>query len=225
MKKTVIILSLLLGFTVAANAQFSQFHVGAVFPTGKFNDGNARTEGFTDGKGFATPGFTIGYKRYNPLGVENLSWVLGFQAYVNFINSDLKDDTEDDGWKDVKYPIYLNFPATVGLNYAIPLSEKVSLYGEGVIGANLSLPTNFSLENRAGYQDMKYKITPAVRFAFAFEGGLFINKKYSLGVRYNHLGSYKYKYEIEYETAATKKDKFDRKLPITNVSLYVGFLF
>lgn len=224
MKKTLFILAFLMAFTTFAHAQFSQFHIGGVFPTGKFSDGDEKREHPFHGKGFAATGFMIGYKRYNPLSVENLSWVFGIQAYYNGLNSDYKDEVEDD-WKDVTFARYLNFPATVGLNYAFPLAENIKLYGEGAIGANFSLPTNMSMEGNSGYQDMKYKFTPTFGFTYALEGGIFINDRYSIALRYNHLGSYKYKYEIDYETASTSKEKYDKALPITNITLCLGILF
>lgn len=130
-------------------------------------------------------------QRYTPLNVENMHWVFAIQAFYNGLNSDYKDETED-YWKDITFPVYLNFPATIGLNYAIPLGETVKLYGEGAVGANFSMPTKYSLADRSGYQDMDIKITPAFGFTYALEGGLFLNQKYSVGLRYNHLGSINY---------------------------------
>lgn len=224
MKRTLLIFSIFLSLATFAQAQFSQFHIGLSFPTGKFSDGDEKRDDLTDGKGFASLGFSLGYKRYNPLSVENLSWVIGIQAIYHGVNSDYKDATEN-YWKDVSFPMYLNFPATVGLNYAIPLAETVNLYGEGALGGNFSLPTNYSLGDRSGYQDMKIKTTPGFGFTYALEAGVFIKEKYSVGLRYNHLGSYKYKYEIDYESASTKKEKYDKALPITNLTLCFGFLF
>jgi len=225
MKRTIIILCVFMSLATMAQAQFSQFHAGLVFPSGKFGDGDENREDFYSGKGFAATGFTIGYKSYNPLEVENLSWVFGIQAFYNGINSDYKDKVEDDGWDDITFPKYLNFPATIGLNYAVPLTPTAKLYGEGAVGTNFSLPTKYSRADKPGYQDMDIKITPAFGFAYALEGGLFINNKYSVGLRYNNLGSYKYKYEVDFETAATQKEKYRKALPITNISLCVGLLF
>jgi hypothetical protein len=225
MKKTILLISILMSVTVCVQAQFSQFHAGLVFPSGKFGDGNEKTEDFNDGKGFAAMGFTIGYKRYNPLSTQNLFWVFGIEAFYNGINSDYKDAVEDNGWQDVVYPVYLNFPITLGLNYAIPLQETVKIYGEVALGGNFSVPTKFSLENKSGYQDMEIKTNAAFGLAYGLEGGLFINNKYSIGLRYNNLGPYKYKYEIDYEESPTTKEKYRKALPITNLSLCLGILF
>jgi hypothetical protein len=226
MKKTIILIHVFMCLAWLAQAQFSQFHAGFVFPNGKFADGDEKRDDFFDGKGFASTGFTIGFKQYNPLSAtEGLSWVWGIEAYYNGVNSDYRDAVDDTGWDDVTFPKYLNFPLTVGINYAIPINEKAKIYGEAALGGNFSLPTVFKLGDRSGYQDMEIKVTPAFGFAYGIEGGLFINNKYSIGLRYNNLGSYKYKYEIEYEDADSKKDKYDKALPITNISLSVGLLF
>jgi hypothetical protein len=226
MKKTILIFSVMVGLATATQAQFSQFHAGFSFPSGKFGDGNIKTESMGDGKGFAATGFTVGYKQYTPLAVENLTWVFGIEAFANSLNSDAKDYYDDAGWDDIVFPWYINLPVTLGLNYSIPLNgEDLKIYGEAAIGANFSMPTKFSLADKSGYDDMEYTFTPAFGFAYGLEGGLFIKKKYSIGLRSNNLGSYKYKYEIDYETHDDKKDKFDRKLPITSISLCVGILF
>ena len=226
--------------------QFSQFHLGVAFPTGKFSDGNSVPTDWGNGKGFAATGFTIGYKLYNSFDVENLYWVFSIQAFYNDMNSDAKDEIEDDlkylDEYDNTFPKYLNFPATLGLNYSLPLTETVKIYGEAAIGANFSMLTKYVMSGSASYYgyriDIEYedKYTPAFGFAYGIEGGLFFNQKYSISLRYNNLGSYKYKVESKTEQriepkiegiaeTTTVKDKFNRSLPITNISLCFGFLF
>ncbi|MCL2860782.1 MAG: hypothetical protein FWF46_09675 [Oscillospiraceae bacterium] len=88
---------------------FSQFHVGLAFPLGNFAGGNASSDGFLSaGKGFAAMGFTAGYKYYSPLPAENLSWVLGIEAFYNGINSDAKDEADKIGL-DYISPMYFNY--------------------------------------------------------------------------------------------------------------------
>jgi hypothetical protein len=222
MKKTFIIFSVLVGLATAAQAQFSQFHAGFSFPSGKFGDG----ESLFSNKGSAATGLTAGYKRYNPLGVENLTWVFGIEAFANGVNSDVKDGYDDLGWDDLTFPIYVNVPATFGLNYSIPLNgDLLKIYGEAAAGANFSMITNFLRSDRPNYQDAEIRFTPAFGFAYALEGGLFIKNKYSIGIRTNNLGSYKYKYEVEFEDGEVRKEKYSRRLPITSISLCAGILF
>ena len=225
MKKSVIIFSFLVSFSAIAQAQFSQFHAGLVFPSGKFADGDEKRENMFSGKGFAAMGFTVGYKYYSPLDTENLSWLFGIEAFYNGVNSDMKDYVENQGWKDITFPKYLNFPLTVGFNYAIPIQENVKIYGEAAIGGNYSMITKYTRGERSGYQDMVTKFSSAFGFACAFEGGIFINEKYTIALKYNNLGAYKYKWQTKYTTSPTVKEKYDKKLPVTNLSLCVGILF
>jgi hypothetical protein len=225
MKKAAIIFSILMSLATVAQAQFSQFHVGFSFPSGKFADGDDANDVFNRGKGMAATGFTAGYKYYNPLSVQNLSFVFGIEAFYNGINSDAKDGLEEEGFDDVTFPMYLNFPATVGLNYAIPLQENIKLYGEAAVGGNFSMPTKLDFSDSDNYQDMTYKFKSMVGFAYGLEGGIFINGKYSIGLRYNNLGSYKYKYEIDYEKKNSEDEKLGKAMPVTNLSLCVGVLF
>lgn len=104
MKKQIVLFCVVMSLSTIVQAQFSQFHAGLAFPTGKFSDGNERKDELTDGKGFAAMGYKIGFKRYNPLSVENLSWVFCIEAFYHGLNSDYKDEVEDI-WKDVTFPV------------------------------------------------------------------------------------------------------------------------
>jgi hypothetical protein len=220
-----VIMSLLAGMATMAQAQFSQFHIGLAFPSGKFADGEYASDVLQYGKGFAATGFTLGYKYYSPLAVENLTYVFGIEAFYNGINSDAKDGLDDEDYDDVTFPKHLNFPVTVGLNYAIPLQENLKLYGEAAVGGNLSMPTKIAYSGSDRFYDYSLKFTPAFDLAYGLEGGLFINNKYSVGLRYNNLGSYKYKYEIDSDGSEAINERFGKALPVINVSLCVGLLF
>jgi len=223
MKRSIIILACFVSLATMAQAQFSQLHLGAAFPSGKFaEDGN------NDDTGSAATGFTIGYKYYGPLSVENLSWVLGIEAFYNGLNSTAKDRLDNLGYghQNITYSKYLNFPVTFGLNYAIPLSESLKLYGEAAIGANLSMMTQTRLsDSNTNYEDVTVTTTPMVGFAYGLEAGIFIKEKVSIGVRYNSLGSYKFKQQFKGSVSATENVPFNKALPIAITSLSAGFLF
>ncbi|MDR1436700.1 MAG: outer membrane beta-barrel protein, partial [Candidatus Symbiothrix sp.] len=159
----------------------------------------------------------------SPLSAEKLSLVFGLDVFYNGLNSDLKDEWADDD-EDVSWPVYLNIPVTLGLNYAHPVNEAISLYGEFALGVNFSKITNYH-EEWTDYDGEEYEATlkfdPAFKFCYGLEAGVFINKKYSIGLRYNQLGSHKF----EYKNEDKKKDKFDKALSISNLSLSVGILF
>jgi opacity protein-like surface antigen len=114
------------------------------------------------------------------------------------------------------------------VNYAYAFNNNLSLYGEFGLGLNISKITNLSVE----YDDEDYLITQkynlAAGFAYGLEAGLLIGKKFNIGIRYNGLGSYKFKgtLEVEYNGESEDEDfKFDKKLPINGLALTVGILF
>jgi opacity protein-like surface antigen len=232
MKKYFILVLVLVTCVSAINAQFSQFHVGLALPQGDFGDGNEKKEFFmSDGVGFAATGFNIGYKYYNPLSVEKLSLVFGLDVFYNGLNSDAKDEWGDDD-ADISWPAYLNIPVTIGLNYAHPINEAISIYGEFALGVNFSKITNFHTEySDDDYQsESTYKYDAAFTFCYGLEAGVFINKKFSIGLRYNQLGSHKFKgkkewYYEQYDDEGDDKFKFGKALSISNLSLSVGILF
>jgi len=218
-----------------SQSPFSQFHVGVAFPSGNFSDENPDNEWLNSGKGYAAMGFTAGYKYYSPaLSIDNLTWVFGFEVFYNGLNSDVKDsDVKDSGW-DVTYPMYFNIPITIGLNYAIPLQNNLKLYGEAAIGGNFSLVTKKVWSHSSGsYTETgTINFAPAFGFTYGLEAGLFINSKYSIGLRYNNLGSYKYKWKSShsyssnnYNSNETTKGRTDKALSITNTSICLGILF
>jgi hypothetical protein len=116
----------------------------------------------------------------------------------------------------------LNFPVTVGLNYAGSVQQNLKIYAESAVGANYSMMTRLFAESSWGEEEIKF--TPAVGFAFALEAGLFINERFSVGLRYNNLGSYKYKFK-EDSNGDRENGRFKRALPIANISLVAGILF
>ena len=253
MKKIVIIFSILVGLVASTQAQFttkdlftpqekskikvksdtkklfSQFNAGMGIPLDQFAAGDLKFDDISDGKGFAALGFTAGYKLYYLIGGDNLSFVFNIQGFYNELNKNLKDDINDevDGYyADITFPKYINFPATIGLNYAIPLGESVKIYGEGMVGANYSILTKFS----GTYNEVRYEtdFTPAFGVAFGFECGLFNNERITVGVKYNNLGSYKYKYKGTYNEGwgfDREKGIYNRALPISNISVCVGIMF
>lgn len=224
MKKTLIFLFMLMGTVATMNAQSSQFHAGIGFPKGDFGDDDQSN----DKASAAAMGFNIGYKHYKSLSTPNLSFVIGLDIFYNGLKSDTKDEYEDyfDGY-DVTFPMYFNIPATVGLNYAYPVSDQVSLYGEIGVGVNGSIQTPFKIENSAYKYEQKTVYDPSFKLCYGLEGGLLIQNKYTISLRYNQLGTHKYKYKTTITSNGSKdteKGKGD-KSPISIISLTVGIKF
>ena len=222
MKKVILTLFISMGALVSY-AQSSQLHVGFGFPNGSFGDDDASSSK----SGFAATGLNFGYKYYAPLSaLENLSFIFSIDAFYNDFQSDFKDNLEDKNPNvDITFSKYINLPVTVGLGYAIPLSETVHLYGEGGLGTNYSWITPQTAEYSGNESEVTY--TPEFKFCYTLEGGILINDKYTIGLKYNQLGDYKYKYKQKYTTGSSSNTSKGRisKLPISLISLSAGIKF
>jgi hypothetical protein len=208
-----------------------QIHGGLFLPNGKFGDygiANNSEFGFDGGRGNAATGFNVGIKYYSPIvSVSNLSWFAGADILYNDLQTKFKDKIEEfeESESDVTYPRYLNIPILVGLNYSYPLNTTTSLYGEFGLGLNFSKLTNLSynIDDTDGFS-AKFDLATGV--AFALEAGVLLNSKFSIGLRYYGLGSYKYGGRVEWADGDGGEDfEFPKTLPVSGLALTVGYFF
>jgi len=238
--KKVFLLVLFVTGALFVNAQGSnwQFSVGTSLPSGDFKDTN-RNFNLEKGDGFAAVGLTIGLKYIQPLAaVEGLSWTVGADIYFNPLNSDYKEEIEDmideleEYCDEVGYtlPRYFNVPLTVGLNYQYNVNANTAIFAELGLGYNLSKMTNqkFWMEYDGDEENMTLKLDLSTAFCYRLEAGVLFNQKYSLSLKYNALGSHKYKGEIAWEDNdddGSDKYKYDKALNITTIGLTFGIRF
>lgn len=223
MKKIFVALFLLVVIACQVQAQSSRIHIGGVFPTGDFND----DDNYNSKSGNAAIGFNVGYKYYSPLKVPNLSLTFGIDLFYNDIKGDVKDDVEDDNPNyDVTFPKYLNIPLHVGINYVYPLpNSNIAIYGEFGLGPNLSIETLQKFESKKSDYEQKITYTPSIKLSYNLEAGIEIKQKYIFGLRYNQLGTHKYKYTITEKPDGDKEKGKMNKQPITNITLIAGIKF
>ncbi|MDL2224310.1 porin family protein [Bacteroidales bacterium OttesenSCG-928-M06] len=249
MKKTILLISFFTCFVLAIHAQTQtvvntespsfQIHAGVVLPMGDFGSGDIKKNSIDGKQGFAGTGFNVGAKYYHPIAsAKNLSLIFGLDIYYNGLNSDMKDwkDEMENDDTEVKLPAYMNIPLTAGVNYSYPINPNFDIYGEAVIGLNYSKMTKVKIETEEEYYGEYYSLEeetqydPAFGFTFGLEAGILINKKYSISVRYNNLGSYNYKGKVTYtENGEEESEKFnkafDKKKSISNVTIALGINF
>ena len=220
-----------------------QLHGGVFLPQGDFADSKELLGIFVGipeiGFGNAALGYNIGFKIYNPISsAKNLSWFLGADAFYNDLQSDYKDylaeDAEDSGL-DYRLPFYLNAPITVGVNYAYPINNAFSIYGELSGGLNFSKYIGIGFKD--SYEGFSYSETEkwemATGFTYGLEAGVLLKEKFTIGIRYIDLGSYKYKGKNKNVTKIEGMDDividtkigFLKELSISGISLTVGILF
>jgi len=218
-------------------------HAGVFLPLSDFADYDKR-EGPETGSGYAGIGFNLGFKVYIPISrARGLSCFLGADAFYNGTKSKFKknigdEEEEEEEVSDYKfrYPSYLNIPVTAGVNYAYAINNKISIYGEVAAGLNLSKHIGYKYSYSYSGEGSSFSYTQKWKMAAGFTGGLeagiLLVNKISIGIRYQHFGSYKYKgkvvYEYEYdgESGNESEDiKFDKKLSISGISIKLGILF
>lgn len=244
MKRTLSLIAICMCSILFINAQTTeglkgfQLHAGVSFPMGDFGSGDIKKDDMDGKKGFAGTGFNFGAKYYVPISaVNNLSAVVDLDFYYNGLNGDAKDafdEIEKEEGLDIKKPTYLNIPLTVGINYAYPINSNLDIYGEAVVGVNYSKMTNYKMEGEEEYDGDIYKSTTKYDAAFGFtyglEAGVMFNKRYSISLRYQGLGSYNYEgkdtFNVDGEEESEKfKKAFDKKKPMSNLTIAIGFKF
>ncbi|MBR3938677.1 MAG: hypothetical protein IKJ67_01705 [Bacteroidales bacterium] len=185
-------------------------HLGGAVPMSDFGDSRAnrglvawsdKTE-----KAGAGTGFDAGMKlKFNIPSINGLGVILTADFFYNGPNNDVKDwindliDTYiyDDGFDDAEItaPKYINVPIMLGVNYDYAINEKISVWGEAGIGANIRKITMLEQYLAAGETEVisKQKYDIATTFAFQIGAGVKLMDKVSLGLHYYALGSGKVK--------------------------------
>lgn len=206
-----------------SNGSF-QFHLGLAFPQSDLVDDSYDDDALYKGSGNASMGLNLGIKYYSPLKPTGLSLVFSMDFLFNPLSKDFRDQYEKDSdGEDITFPKYINIPILGGLNYKIPVSEKLSLFGEGGIGLNILKITNF--KSKSDSYELSEKYSPSSKLGYALCGGVLIQDKYSIALSYFGLGSHKSKYKWEQTgNGYTNKgdDKFERSLDIKELTLTFG---
>lgn len=224
MKKLIFIALVLVSSIAVSKAQgFFQFHAGPAFPNGDFLDDDYE-DAIYSGSGYASTGLNLGIKYYSPLQSNGLSLILSMNFFYNPLSKDYRDEKEDAlDREDITFPKYINVPIMGGVNYKIPVSEKLAFFGEGSLGFNILKITNF--KEKGSSFEYSRKFSPSLKLGYTVGGGVMIQDKYSIGLNYYGLGSHKCKYEIKVASSDdTDKydDKFEKSLDIREVTLTFG---
>ena len=142
-------------------------------------------------------GANIGVKaKYNISGLKGLGIIATADVLFNTAaDFDIKEVDESDAYLDEYfYSAYINIPVMVGANYNYAINDKVSIWGEAAIGANLRIITSYiSDEKRVDGSYHLYHIETDYDncFTLGFQAGLGVKlkNKYSIGVHYYNLGN------------------------------------
>ena len=182
-------------------------YLGASTPLGSFGPHNDFHFGYLDAKlswnddityGDADfVGANIGVKaKYNISGLKGLGIIATADVLFNTTaDFDIKEVDEDgDYLSEYLYSTYINIPVMVGANYNYAINDKVSIWGEAAIGANLRIITSdiFDHKRSNGMDIIDYtEINYDNCFTLGFQAGLgiMLKNKYSIGLHYYNLGN------------------------------------
>jgi hypothetical protein len=225
-------------FTLNAQTK-SELQIGLAVPQGDFADD--KKDAIYHGDGAAGTGFYLGYKLLSPLSTDGLYWTFNAGIMYNDLQSDYKDDWEDemDDADDYSLPKYFNVPILAGLQYEKTISDGLNLFGEAGVGLNILKITNLSYE--IDYYEYYYEyykeylrtFKPSVKLGFKIGAGIVLQEKYTISLNYLGLGSHKVKYETETEyyresesvSVRSDDDKFDKALSVSSLNITFGIRF
>lgn len=215
-----------------------ELHVGAGIPQSSFSD-EGYANAFFGNSGNAVTGIDIAAKIYQPLAfTKDLKVTLGVNVMLNSINQNFKDNFKKDMEAQLggsisqynpntTYPRYSNIPVMLGLNYQLPIMKQLYLYVNGEAGINFCSISDLKTEFK--YQSESFTSTYIFNSSQAFAGrlgaGFLLNNKFSLGMDYNMLGSYKFDGKSTDSNGNSSNIPNDGKIQIRVLSLYVGYRF
>jgi opacity protein-like surface antigen len=219
-------------FTLSAQTK-SELQIGLAVPQGDFADDNEKYAIYR-GDGVAGTGFYLGYKLLSPLSTDGLYWTFNAGIMYNDLQSDFKDDWEDemDDADDYSLPKYLNVPVLAGLQYEKTISDGLNLFGEAGVGLNILKITNQS-EEYDYYEDLT-TFKPSVKLGFKIGAGIVLQEKYTISLNYLGLGSHKVKYEYEieyydeyeyYGESESVDGKLKKALSVSSLNITFGIRF
>lgn len=227
MKKFLFIAIFFASCVLTLNAQTkNELQIGLAMPQGDFADDD-EDDAIFDGSGIAGTGLYLGYKLLSPLETDGLYWTFNAGIMYNDLQSDYKDDLEDE-WDtdDFSSPKYLNVPIFAGLQYEKSLSDGFILYGEAGLGLNVLKLTNLSASEDD--YEMKFTFKPSVKLGYKIGAGIVLQDKYTISLNYLGLGSHKVKYESEVEydgDSESEDDKFEKALSVSSLNITFGIFF
>jgi opacity protein-like surface antigen len=122
---------------------------------------------------------------------------------------------------DITFPKYLNIPVTAGLYYNYKANESVSLFGELGLGVDFLKMTDIKL--KANGQEASFVTKSKSQLAYEIGGGLLLQDKYIIELKYCGFGKHSQSHTIEYDGGS--EDLGDSDLKVSLLTVTVGFKF
>lgn len=212
-KRIALLIIVILGTNcVKAQTDFS-IHLGGALPLGSYAESQDTPNSLQNGdyviawntktnKAGAALGLNLGAKlRFNLPAIKGLGIIATTDLFFNPSNKEARDFSEDYmmvtmeniGIRkyDISIPKYINIPIMLGLNYEYNIKDNVKIWGEGGVGLNIGIITDFTME--ASEYDWRYlfEINYDNQYTLGFQlgAGVLLSEQLSIGLHYYNLGS------------------------------------
>lgn len=127
-------------------------------------------------------GYSIGVEKTSAIGSFGLGWVTSLTFIIQPYDQEKLEKELSLENVDFKYKPILNIPLMTGLKFQKNIVAKLELYGQAQIGLNIHKMGNWKIDD----VEMVFDIKPSLGYTFG--GGIIINERFNLGVRYYMLG-------------------------------------
>ncbi|MBN2415028.1 hypothetical protein JXO52_04265 [bacterium] len=152
-------------------------YAGLSLPSGDFGDDRMEEDALLSG--FARTGFGALAEYDKQLDSPGLAWVSGIAVMFNGFDTDALPDGDSD---EINAGSWIILPAMTGLRYATEVSSGTLLYGIGQIAFSLISAPDIDIENT------EIKMGSATTLGFVLGGGVMLNNRINIGLRYFLLG-------------------------------------
>jgi len=144
--------------------------------------------------GGATIGCTVGAYYVCPILKSDIGLFGGIDVFYNRLQGDVKDRIEteynvanlDD--QRVRFPSYLNFPISGGINYETSINDNISLFANMGVTVNFFKITDLVI-GEGGYDTERIYFIPE-KVGYKMGGGVLINNRSSISINYLALGDH-----------------------------------
>lgn len=174
-------------------------------------------------------GIALSFDYILPLSKDGFGLFFGVGINYHGVSRNYKDDFEYEFEiknNDIIYQKFFNIPVSVGLNFTHHFDEKVALFGNLGLVANILKITDREIEGRSYYGDRwKFKTSydPKTNIGMRLNGGVILNNKWYLSINYVDAGRINVKYEDEYDVFnGGIRDRYTIKSKISYLNLMVG---
>lgn len=174
---------------------------GLSAPVGDFSDDTG-----TDA-GYASFGLGVMGEYVLPVGSPGLGWVSSASLLINGADDDFIGQGADVGR-------YFIIPLMTGLRYFAELSPTVDGYGLGQVGVSIVRGPSGDVG------DTEYSSNFATSFGFGLGGGIVLNDRINLTLRYLILGEQEFEYDIEGPGGDTEGEA---EVSVGVVQVMIGF--